>query len=91
MISFLDGKVPCVPSNETKQLSILISNSKKKLNESVWTRMKPPAMKSTIQTKLEFDSSDVPPMKSEETSDKVPPSFSKSYSCKPEQKEKVLT
>ena len=75
MISFLDGKVPCVPSNETKQLSILISNSKKKLNcESIWTRMKP-TMKSTIKTKLEFDSSDMSPIKSEvmkETSDKVP-------------------
>ena len=83
MISFLDGKIPCVPSNETEQLSILISTSNKKLNwESVWTRMKPPTMKSTIQTKLEFDSSDVSPMKTEETSDKVSPSFSQSYSCK---------
>ena len=38
-----------------------------------------PTMKSTIQTKLELDSSDVSPIKSEvmeETSDKVPPSFS---------------
>ena len=86
MISFLDGKIPCVQSNETEQLSILISTSKEKLNwESVWTRMKPPTMKSTIQTKLEFDSSDVPPMKTEvteETSDKIPSSFSQSYRCK---------
>ena len=68
-------KISYVAANDRKQLSILISNSKKKLNcESIWTRMKP-TMKSTIQTKLEFDSSDMSPIKSEvmkETSDKVP-------------------
>ena len=68
-------KIPCVAANDRKQLGILISNSMKKLNcESIWTRMKP-TMKSTIKTKLEFDSSDMSPIKSEvmkETSDKVP-------------------
>ena len=65
MISFPDGKIPCVAANNAEQLSILISNSAKKLNwESVWTGMKP-TVKSTIQTKLEFDSSDVSPIKSE--------------------------
>ena len=38
-----------------------------------------PTVKSTIQTKVEFDSSDVSPIKSEvlekKNSDKVPPSF----------------
>ena len=66
-ISFPDGKIPCVAANDTEQLSILISNSAKKLNwESVWTGMKP-TVKSTIQAKLEFDhdSSDVSPIKSE--------------------------
>ena len=56
-ISFLDGKIPCVVAIDTEQLSILISNGKKKLIwESVWMGIKP-TMKSIIQTKLEFDSS----------------------------------
>ena len=47
--------------------------------------MKPNKIKSTIQTKLEFNSSDVSHEKSEameENSDKVPPSFSQSHSSK---------
>ena len=82
--TFLDGKIPCVTANDTEQLSILISNSKKNLGVSSdgdETR----STKSTIQTKLEFDSSDVSPIKSEvmvENSDKVPPSFSQSHSRK---------
>ena len=54
---FLDGKIPCVTANDTEQLSILISKSKKNLgvgSDGDETQ----ATKSTIQTKLEFDSSD---------------------------------
>ena len=82
--TFLDGKIPCVIANDTEQLSILISKSKKNLgvgSDGDETH----ATKSTIQTKLEFDSSDVSPIKSEvmvEKSDKVPQSFSQSHSRK---------
>ena len=50
--TFLDGKIPCVTADDTEQLSILISKSKKNLGVSSdgdATR----ATKSTIQTKLE--------------------------------------
>ena len=74
----------CVTANDTEQLSILISKSKKNLgvgSDGDETH----ATKSTIQTKLEFDSSDMSPIKSEvmvEKSDKVPQSFSQSHSRK---------
>ena len=60
--TFLDGKIPCVTANDTEQLSILISKSKKNLgvgSDGDETH----ATKPTIQTKLEFDSSDVSPIK----------------------------
>ena len=82
--TFLDGKIPSVTANDTEQLSILISKSKKNLGVSS-DGDETHATKSTIQTKLEFDSSDVSPIKSEvmvENSDKVPPSFSQSHSRK---------
>lgn len=82
--TFLDGKIPCVTADDTEQLSILISKSKKNLGVSS-DGDATHATKSTIQTKLEFDSSDVSPIKSEvmeENSDKVPSSFSQSHSRK---------
>ena len=82
--TFLDGKIPCVTANDAEQLSILISKSKKNLGVSL-NGDETHATKSTIQTKLEFDNSDVSPIKSEvkvENSDKVPPSFSQSHSRK---------
>ena len=75
--TFLNGKIPCVTANDTEQLTILISKSKKNLGVS--------STKSTIQTKLEFDSNDLSPIKSEdmeENSNEVPSSFSQSHSRK---------
>ena len=75
--TFLDGKIPCVTANDAEQLNILISTSKKKmgvgsdLDETSGT-------KSTVQTKLKFDSSDVSPIKTEvieEDSGENSPSF----------------
>ena len=86
--TFLDGKIPCVTANDTEQLSILISKSKKNLAVSS-DGDETHVTKSTIQTKLEFDSSDVSPIKSEvmvESSDKVPLSFSQSHSHKNKKK-----
>ena len=82
--TFLDAKIPCVTANDTEQLCILISKSKKNLGVTS-DGDETHATKSTIQTKLEFDSSVVSPIKSEvmvENSDKVPPSFSQSPSRK---------
>ena len=76
--TFLGGKIPCLTANDTEQLSILISRVSSDGDETH-------ATKSTIQTKSEFDSSDVSPIKSEvmeENSDKVPPSFSQGHSRK---------
>ena len=87
--TFLDGKIPCVTADDTEQLSILISKSKKNLGVSS-DGDATHATKSTIQTKLEFDSSDVSPIKGEvmeENSDKVPSSFSQSHSRKNRKKE----
>ena len=75
--TFLDGKIPCVTADDTEQLSILISKSKKNLGVSS-DGDATHATKSTIQTKLEFDRSEV----MEENSDKVPSSFSQSHSRK---------
>lgn len=54
--TFLDGKIPCVTADDTEQLSILISKSNKNLGVSS-DGDATHATKSTIQTKLEFDSS----------------------------------
>ena len=82
--TFLDGKIPCVTADHTEQLSILISKRKKNLGVSS-DGDATHATKSTNQTKLEFDSSDVSPIKSEvmeENSGKVPSSFSQSQNRK---------
>lgn len=61
---FLDGKIPCVTANDTEQLNVLILNSKKDLGvSSDWDETY--GTKLTVQTKLEFDSSDVSPIKTE--------------------------
>lgn len=79
---FLDGKIPCVTANDTEQLNVLILNSKKDLGvSSDWDETY--GTKLTVQTKLEFDSSDVSPIKTEvmeENSGKGLSSFSQSCS-----------
>jgi len=78
--TFLDRKLPYVTANDTEQLNILISNSKKNFGvSSDWDET--PGTKSTVQTKLDFDSTDVSPIKTEvmeENSGKGLSSFSQS-------------
>ena len=91
--TFLDGKIPCVTANDSEQLNILISNSKKNLGVSS-DGDETYGTKSTIQTKLDFDSSHVSPIKTEVmegNSDKVSPSFSQSSSRKNRKKKSKHT
>ena len=81
--TFLDVKIPPVTANDAEQLNILISNSQKKMGVS-WDGDETSGTKSTVQTKLQFDSSDVSPIKTEvievdsgKISPRSPPNYSR--------------
>jgi len=86
--TFLDGKIPPVSANDAEQLNILISTSKKNVGVSSDCD-ETTDTKSKVQTKLQFDSSDVSPIKTEvieEDSGKIPPSFSQTFNRKNKKK-----
>ena len=86
--TFLDGKIPCVTANDSEQLNILILNSKKNLGVSS-DGDETYGTKSTIQTKLDFDSSHVSPIKTEVmegNSDKVSQVFPRVLAVRTERK-----
>ena len=75
--TYPDGKIPCSTANDGEQLNILISKSKKNLKVRDCDDQN---TKSTVQTKLRFDSSDVSPIKMinhEQDSGKTQPDFSR--------------
>ena len=82
--TFLDGKIPPVSGNDAEQLNILISTSKKDVGVSSDCD-ETTDTKSQVQTKLQFDSSDVSPIKTEvieEDSGKIPQSSSQTFNRK---------
>lgn len=83
--TYMDGKIPCVEANDAEQLNISIFTKKKKMgvssdsDESSGTNL-------TVQTKLQFDSSDAWSITTEIVEEGSDKSFSQICSCKNKKK-----